>query len=378
MLYQRIIENRITSNLFKGSIIVLYGPRQVGKTTLTKKIFNAYSGKKIFFRGDIPSERSIFKEPEPTKIIPYLQGATLVVIDEAQLIENIGVLLKVMYDTHPEIQFFVTGSSSFDLANKIREPLTGRALEYMLYPLSYEELHAVDGKLSMEQHFEARMNYGWYPKIVTADPVIRSEYLELLQNNTVYKDIFALENIKKPEILERLVIYLAHTIGSVVKIGSIARELKTTETTVRRYIQLLEKMFVIIKIPAYSGNPLNEIKNGYKIYFTDIGFRNSVIHNHTDFSIRNDKGAVFENYFIIERIKFLNNHNISVNTYFWQNYQQVEIDYIEEVNGTFSLYECKYSERKTNAFNLFKKDYSSVSFSTIITPQNYDQYILPE
>jgi hypothetical protein len=281
-----------------------------------------------------------------------------------------------MFDTHPEIQFFVTGSSSFDLANKIREPLTGRALEYMLYPLSYEEIQLHDGKLAMDQKEQERMLLGWYPKIVSSSQHDAREYLEILQNNTFYKDIFTLEHIKKPVILEKLIIFLANNIGTVVRIGSIAREIQTTEVTVTRYIDILEKMFIVKKLPAYSRNPNNEIKGGYKIYFTDIGLRNSIIKNHNTLELRTDAGALFENYVIMERIKYLNNHRIFVNNYFWQNYKQGEVDYIEEYLGYLYAYEYKLSHRASRAMKLFYAEYKDViKNSEVITLENYTSFI---
>lgn len=379
MLYTRILEKTIKDNLFKKQIIILYGSRQVGKTTLIQKIFDEYAGKKIFFRADIPSERDVFKESEPTKILRSLNNATLVIIDEAQLIKNIGSTLKVMYDTHPEIQFIVTGSSSFDLANKIREPLTGRALEYMLYPLSYEEIYSTEGRLFMNQHFDQFMKFGFYPKVVSLGNNDAREYLDILQNNTFYKDIYSLENIRKPAILENLIVYLANNIGTIVRIGSIAREIKTTDQTVERYIQILEKMFVIMKISSFSRNPNNEIKGGYKIYFTDIGLRNSIIKNYNDSSIRLDKGALFENFFIIERIKFLNNHRLFKNKYFWQNYQQIEIDYLEESNGMIDCFECKWGDRRSGSIKVFKQEYEKeIQNIYTVHTENYTDFLMYE
>ncbi len=375
-IYERTIEKRIKDSFFKEQIIVIYGPRQVGKTTMVKKFFDEFEGSKKFFRADIPSEKDVFKEAEPSKILRLLDGATLVIIDEAQLIENIGVVLKVMFDTHPEIQFVVTGSSSFDLANKIREPLTGRALEYMLYPLSYQEVQKNKGSVFMEQNFENTMMFGWYPKVFGLSNAEARQHLEILQNNTLYKDILMLENIKKPAVLEKLIVYLANNIGTVVRIGSIARAISTTDKTVERYIQILEKMFVIVKIFSYSRNPNNEIKNGYKIYLTDVGLRNSIIKNHNQSEVRYDKGALFENLFIMERIKFLHNNAVSKNMYFWQNYQQVEVDYIEESDGTFEAFECKFVDRSTKSLFLFENEYAEqVKKSYVVTRENYKDFI---
>jgi predicted AAA+ superfamily ATPase len=220
------------------------------------------------------------------------------------------------------------------------------------------------------------MIFGWYPKIVLSSQADAREYLEILQNNTFYKDIFTLEHIKKPVTLEKLIVFLANNIGTVVRIGSIAREIQTTEVTVTRYIDILEKMFIIKKLPAYSRNPNNEIKGGYKIYFTDIGLRNSIIKNHNTLDIRTDAGAVFENYVIMERIKYLNNHRIFVNNYFWQNYKQGEVDYLEEYLGYLYAYEYKLSHRKSRAMKLFHAEYKDVIKNTeVITLENYSSFI---
>jgi predicted AAA+ superfamily ATPase len=376
MLYKRILEDTIKSNLFKNQIIVLYGPRQVGKTTLVRKIFDEFPGKKVFYQGDIPSERRIFEEPEPSRIKYEIGEAKLVIIDEAQLITNIGVTLKVIYDRLPDVQIIVTGSSSFDLANKIREPLTGRALEYMLYPLSYEEVRNMRGNVFMYQQFDKLMNYGWYPRVLELDNESSKQQLGLLQNNTLYKDIFALEDIKKPKILQDLVNFLAINIGSVVRIGSIAREIRTTEKTVERYIDILEKMFVIVKLPTFSRNANNELRNGYKIYFTDVGFRNSIINKFGDVELRMDKGLLFENFFILERIKFLNNHQKFKKKYFWQNYKQQEVDYIEEDNGRLAVFESKFETRKSKAINIFQDEYTGLVDSiNIIHRDNYNLFL---
>ncbi|MEK7175520.1 MAG: ATP-binding protein [Patescibacteria group bacterium] len=376
MIYKRILEDKIKSKLFKGQIIILYGPRQVGKTTLVKKIFNQFEGEKKYFQGDIPSERAIFEVPEPAKIMPIIGKAKLIIIDEAQLIQNIGVTLKVLFDTQKDIQIITTGSSSFDLANKIREPLTGRALEYMMYPLAFEEIKNEMGLMFLKQNFENLLNYGFYPKVLGENIEDAKTRLALLQNNTLYKDIFALENIKKPKVLQDLVTFLAINIGSMVKVGNIAREIKSTEKTIERYIDLLEKMFVIVKIYAYSNNLNNEIKKGFKIYFTDVGFRNSIINKFADLELRLDKGQLFENFFVIERIKYLNNNQIIKKKYFWQNYAQVEIDYLEESDGFLEAFECKFLARKTKSINLFKNQYQKIIKKIhIVDKENYSDFL---
>jgi predicted AAA+ superfamily ATPase len=229
----------------------------------------------------------------------------------------------------------------------------------------------------MNQQFSKLMNYGWYPRVLESGNDNAKEQLGLLQNNTLYKDIFTLENIKKPKVLQDLVNFLAINIGSVVRIGSIAREVKTTEKTVERYIDLLEKMFIITKLPAFSRNQNNESKNGYKIYFTDVGFRNSIIDKFSNLDLRVDKGNLFENFFIIERIKLLNNHGNFAKKYFWQNYNQVEVDYIEEQNGQLNVFECKFEERKSRAIKLFENEYKDIIKSmNVVHIENFQDFIV--
>ena len=370
-MYQRIVKKNIEKRLFKGKVIILYGPRQVGKTTLVKQILEEFNGEKLYIPCDVPSRKALVSSMEPSVLKRNFGNAKLVVLDEAQLVENIGVTLKVFVDAYPDVQVIATGSSSFDLANKIREPLTGRAYEYMLYTLSYEEV--ISNRIEKHDQEEFRMRFGWYPGM----PENTSEaeyYLEILQQNTFYKDIFALEQIKKPKVLQDILVQLAYSIGTVIKLENIAREVKTTSKTVERYLDILEKMFVICRIYPYSKNPANERKKGCKVYFTDVGLRNSLIKDHKELSIRNDKGALFENYFIIERIKYNSNHEIFNNIYFWQNYRQQEVDYIEIKEGDIDAYECKYAEKSLKSLDIFKDEYSPAR-THVVTLDVYDEYI---
>ena len=218
-----------------------------------------------------------------------------------------------------------------------------------------------------------RMRFGWFPG-VPENIHDATSYLEILQENTLYKDIFIMDEIRKPKVLQDLVIQLAFRIGSVISVQSLASEIKTTAKTIERYIDLLEKSFVIVRIYAFSRNPGNERKKGYKIYFIDIGMRNSIIKDHKEFSFRNDVGAVFENYFIMERVKFLSNHRKYVNSYFWQNYRQEEVDYIEQSNGELRAYECKFTHRVSKSLQLFALEYPSALAHTV-SSQNYGQFI---
>jgi uncharacterized protein len=374
-MYTRILEKTIKSSLFKGKVIILYGPRQVGKTTLVKKVLAESEHKTAYFQCDIVSQRKLFSEPEPYIIKNLLGDIKLVVLDEAQLIENIGTVLKVLVDTFPDIQIIATGSSSFDLANKIKEPLTGRAYEYMLYPLSFNEVYQNKGIVQLSAIHERAMRFGWFPAVYDSSETDAVNTLELLQQNTLYKDILTLENIKKPRVLEELVIYLAYNIGSVVTTNNISREIKTTIKTVERYLDILEKMFVIKRLYGYSNNIANETKKGFKAYFIDIGIRNSIIKNHNSITNRNDIGGLFENMFIMERIKQHANTQIFCNTYFWRTYKDIEVDYIEEKNGLLTAFECKYTNRPSKGLQILMDNYKNAS-GHMVDKVNYQTFLL--
>ena len=372
-MYTRILKNSIKDRLFKGKIIILYGLRQVGKTTLIKEIVRESNVKSLYLSCDIPSQRSLFNIPEPSILKKNIGDIDLLVLDEAQEIENIGLILKVFYDIYPNIQIIATGSSSFDLSNKIKEPLTGRAVEFMMYPLSIAEIMSQDKLSKINEEFY--MKYGLYPGLPQSNNDAE-QYLQLLQNNTLYKDMLIIDNIKKPKVLEDLLIQLADRIGSVLSIQSIANEIKTTHKTVERYIDILEKMFVIVRLYAFSKNPNNERKKGYKVYFTDIGIRNSIIKNHNDLQYRNDVGQIFENYWVMERVKYLSYNNIYCNKYYWQDYKQTEVDYIEERNDSLNIYECKWKNRNSKGIKIFEDYYKNENVTShIIDRENYINYI---
>ncbi|MDI9355347.1 MAG: ATP-binding protein, partial [Cyanobium sp. MAG06] len=306
----------IKDNLFKGKIIILYGPRQVGKTTLVNKIYEEYQEKKIFIQGDTDSAMSALNKAEPVLLRSYFNNSKLIIIDEAQNIENIGRIIKVYVDKYKDSQIILTGSSSFDLSNKVREPLTGRAIEYIMYPISFAEIITSKGMMDFKSIENQLFRYGMYPGILELGEMEKINNLRFLQNNTFYKDIFALENIKKPKVLQDIIRFLAFNIGNIITSNNLSREVGSSIKTVDRYIDLLEKMFVIKRLYGYSNNKSNEIKKGYKIYFTDIGFRNSVIDNFNNIDNRNDLGQIFENVFIMERIKYCEYNNNYSNKYF--------------------------------------------------------------
>lgn len=375
-MYQRTIEKSIKSKLFKGKVVIIYGPRQVGKTTLSKKIMNESGVKTLYIQADIASARELISKPEPQLLKAVFGDAKLVVIDEAQNIPDIGLILKTFVDTFPEIQVIATGSSSFDLANKTKEPLTGRVYEFFLYPLSLEEVsgNSVFAFKAKEVFF---MKYGFYPGVVNSGNEEAERNLETIQESYLYKDIFILESIKKPEVLRKIVTILAFSIGSSLSVNSIAREVGTTAKTVDRYLDLLEKMFVIKRLYGFSRNLSNEIKKGFKVYFIDIGIRNSIIKNHNGMDHRNDTGGLFENLFVIERIKYQNNHEVQANRYFWRTYNDIEVDYLEEKGGTLSAFECKYKERKSRGLKIFQEEYKH-AISHVVHNGNLFESVMSE
>ena len=374
-MYKRSIEDDIKKHFFQKKVIVLYGPRQVGKTTLVKKLYDEYDGEKVFFQCDIPSVRESLFVKSPEELKSYFRSAKLVILDEAQTVHEIGLMLKIFIDTYPDVQIIATGSSSFDLANKIREPLTGRAIEYMLYPLSVEEIVVSDNLLMYKRKESLYFRYGLYPGILDLSETEAENRLGTLQNNTFYKDIFTLDNIRKPKVLQDLIFFLAFNVGSVITSNNLANELRTTSKTIDRYIDILEKMFVIVRLYGYSNNKSNEIKKGYKIYFIDVGMRNSIIKSFNKIEERLDTGAIFENYFIIERIKYIKYKNINSNLYFWQGDRGLEVDLIEERNGRLYAFECKYKDRNSKGLKVFSSNYDN-SEANIVTKDNYLDFVL--
>lgn len=375
-MYQRTIEKSIKDKLFKGKVVIIYGPRQVGKTTLSKKIMNECGVKSLYIQADIASSRELISKPEPRHLKAVFGDAKLVVIDEAQNIQDIGTILKTFVDTYPEVQIIATGSSSFDLANKTKEPLTGRVYEFFLYPLSIEEV-SNNSLLDFKAREDFLMKYGFYPGVVNTGNDDARKNLEMIQESYLYKDIFVYEKIKKPEILRRLVMILAFSVGSSLSVNSLANEIGTTAKTIDRYLDLLEKMFVIKRLYGFSRNLPNEIKKGFKVYFIDIGIRNSVIKNHNDVEHRDDVGGLFENLFVIERIKYQDNHGAQANRYFWRTYNNIEVDYLEEKDGELRAFECKFKDRPSRGIKIFQAEYKN-SKSSLVHKDNLFESIFAD
>ncbi len=374
MISREIIQS-IHSKLDDNKAIILMGPRQVGKTTLLKYLQKEMNIPSVWWNGDEPDIRRILTESTSTQLKGLIGEAKLLIIDEAQRIENIGLTLKLIVDSIPQLKVIATGSSSFDLSNKINEPLTGRKWEFMMYPISEQELINHHGILEEGRLLEQRLIYGFYPEIVTHSGQQQELLLELT-NSFLYRDIFSLENIKKPINLERLVQALAFQIGQEVSINELAQTAGLDFHTVERYISLLEKSYVIFQLSPFSRNLRNEIKKSRKIYFFDNGIRNSVIKQFNPMGMRNDQGALWENFLMAERLKVLEYNKIATNSFFWRNHAQQEIDYIEERNGEIHAFEFKWNPKAKIRFSKsFTNEYKP-QITKGIHRENYLEFVL--
>jgi predicted AAA+ superfamily ATPase len=366
--------NHVKKLLKPGKVIVIYGPRRVGKTTLLKKIlenesnFISVSGEDLFTQ-KILSSQSI------DQLTRFIQSKDLLVIDEAQQIPNIGINLKLIVDHIPHVRVIVTGSSAFDLANKTGEPLTGRKYTLKMYPISQIELSNLENLAKTQSELESRLLFGSYPEVVLLESdEERKAYLFELVSSYLLKDILMFEGVKKSKKMIDLLILIAFQIGKEVSLSELATNLGINKATVERYLDLLEKVFVIVNIRGYSRNLRSEVTKTSRYYFCDNGIRNALINNFNLLCYRNDVGQLWENYLVIERLKKQEYNNIHSNNYFWRTYDQKEIDWIEERDGKLYAYEFKWNEKVVKCPTLFKNTYSDSDFECI-NLNNYLEFI---
>ncbi|SEW05802.1 hypothetical protein SAMN05428988_1655 [Chitinophaga sp. YR573] len=373
-MIKRAIYDQIISNLFKGKAIIITGPRQVGKTTLLQVIMEQADGKVLYLNCDEPDIRPMLANASSTSLKALIGDNTLVLIDEAQRVKNIGLTLKLLVDNFKDIQVIATGSSALELANEINEPLTGRKREYHLYPFSTNEMVANSSVLQESRLLEQRMIYGFYPDIVNSPADAQANLLELT-NNYLFKDVLSLQDVRKPALLERLLVALALQVGSEISYTEIGKTIGTDNKTVDRYIELLEKCFVVFQVGGFSRNLRNEIKKGKKIYFYDNGIRNALIKNFSPLELRQDVGSLFENFLVSERMKANHYTNHYVNTYFWRTHQQQEVDLIEESGGKLYAWEFKWNEKtKAKIPQAFMDAYPG-SITNIMNRTNYMEFV---
>jgi len=377
MDYNRQIYIKIQEMLFCEQVLIIYGPRQVGKTTLSKKILTDNQNIQTkYINCESLAVRELLSKETPSELKAFIGEAKLIVLDEAQQIENIGLKLKLLIDNYPELQIIATGSSSFDLANKVNEPLTGRKKTFYLYPLAQNEVKNRIGLESFTANYENFIRFGFYPRVVNlllekGEEAARDELSELA-SSYLYKDVLEFNNIRKSSVLDDLLRALALQIGNEVSFTELSQLLKVDQETVRNYIDILEKTFVIFKLRSFSRNLRKEISKRYKVYFWDLGIRNSLLQNFNPLELRSDKGALWENFVISEKIKANNNQRIFANYYFWRTYDQQEIDLIEERDGKLMGYEIKYELKasKFRAPKVFLNEYEGATVE-LITKENF-------
>ncbi len=346
-MVQRMIHDSVIQKMFKGKAVIITGPRQSGKTTLINMLLSRYQDKKILqMNADDIAIRNQMEDITGNELKRLVAGYDIVFIDEAQRIKNIGLILKIVVDEIKKIQLIATGSSSLDLANEIKEPLTGRKYEYTLYPLSFGELVQYHGLLEEKKQMTHRMVFGYYPEIVTSFGE-ESQLLHLLADSYLYKDLLAYEKISRPSLLDNILKALALQVGKEVTYHEVAQIVGADKGTVEKYINLMEKSFIIFKLPTLYRNVRNEIKKGKKYYFWDNGILNSILGNYNPVSSRTDLGTLWENIMVSERRKYLSFKQVIHQSYFWRTTQGQEIDLVEESRGRFSAYEIKYNPKRT-------------------------------
>lgn len=375
-MINRFLLNKIVTQCFNNKVILLLGARQVGKTTLLKILVEKLKVETKWLNAD---EADVNKEltaaNTSTALMQIIGSETkLVIIDEAQQIENIGLKLKLLHDTKPDLQIIATGSSSFDLVNRTSEPLTGRKRTFYLYPISYSELVDTTNKLEVRRTLNTRLIYGSYPEVINNPGKEKNILIELAQSY-LYKDILRLEGIRKSGHLEKLLQALAFQVGNEISYHELSRTVGNIDSsTVEKYLDLLEKTYVIYKLPAFSRNMRSEIKKGKKYFFYDNGIRNVLISNYAPTELRSDKGALWENFLFSERMKY--NHYVEnvPNTYFWRTHDQAEIDYIEDLNGVLNAFEFKWKVGKIRFPESFLNAYPN-NQTQVINHDNFESFV---
>jgi hypothetical protein len=372
---ERALLGQIKSWLYEGKVLIIYGARQVGKTTLSKRILEDYPGS-TYLNCEHNIVKELLESGNLERFRTNIGNSSLVVLDEAQKIKDIGSILKLIHDTFPDIQILATGSSSFELSSELSEPLTGRNVKFTLFPFSLSELKPYATPFQLDEKLEEFMRYGMYPEIIQRPENQKTVLLDQMAGDYLFKDVLKFENLKRPELLLNLLKALALQLGNEVSFRELSGLLKVTTETIQRYIELLEKSFVLFRLPSYSRNLRNEIARSHKFYFYDLGIRNSLLHNYLPLSSRTDTGSLWENFCLIERMKKNQKDMRQVSMYFWRTYQQKEIDLIEESEGKLKAFEFKWNPKAHVKMPAeFLKAYNNSSFE-IVHRENYQSFML--
>lgn len=373
-MFNRIIENHLKKDLFKGKALVILGARQVGKTTLIHYFLDQIKSMKIIrFNGENPTDREILAGKDLESLEHLIGGYNIIFVDEAQKIPDIGQTSKLIVDHFKKKkQLILTGSSSFNILHQTNESLTGRKFVYELFPLSAEEIITSKHRLTFEKELENVLIYGSYPEIYLSGNSEKERLLTSLVSSYLFKDIFELQNIRNPAVLSKLLSALALQIGSEVSLNELSNLLGIDLKTVERYIDLLEKSFIIFRLPPYYTQKRKTISRRNKIYFYDLGVRNTMLNNFNPLFQRDDVGALWENFIMIERKKYRSYHRLNVNPFFWRSYDKAEIDLVEERGGELKGYEIKWGKKRTNPKSWL--EYKGASYRTI-DKKNYLDFI---
>ena len=368
---QAVIQDEIENN---DKIILLFGARQTGKTTLSMELLRKAKGKKLVINADEIRYHDVLSSRDYNKMKLLLEGYDILFIDEAQRIPDIGINLKIIKENNPRMKMLITGSSSFEIASHVKEPLTGRSISHSLHPVSLTELKTEINAFEIQHRIEEYMLFGLYPEILQYPTSNKKEkYLRELVSSYLYKDVLELAKIRNPSKITDLLKLLAFQIGSEVSLLELAKKLGLSQETVAAYIDILEKAFIIFRLGGFSKNLRKEVSKRDKIYFWDLGVRNTLINNFSQIGFRNDLGAMWENLLIAERIKYLNYNEKYRSSYFWRTYTGAEIDYIEEVQGQLFAYELKYKKARKKAPKTWIDNYNN-NFKSI-TADNFWEFI---
>lgn len=375
MYIQRFIEKAIQKSLILNKVIVVYGTRQVGKTTLVRHILTSVKEPHLFVSGEDNDVRPWLSSESLVTLKQYIGKHTLLVIDEAQRIPNIGINLKLIVDHIDGVRILVTGSSSFDIANQVGEPLVGRKRQFTLYPFAQMELSSSEPLHETKALLPSRMIFGAYPKVITTSDIReKREILESLIDGYLFRDILVFEDIKKSSKLLDILKLLAFQIGSEVSLNEIGQQIGMDSRTIEKYLDILEKIFIIKRINGFSRNLRKEVTKTSRYYFCDNGVRNAIINNFNNLDIRNDVGQLWENYIVMERLKRQEYTSMYANTYFWRTYDQKEIDFVEEREGKLFGYEIKWKKEKKSPPREWLETYPEASYECI-TQENYLEFI---
>lgn len=371
----RTLQNTITNQMGKGKVITIMGARQVGKSTFIKQLLEGKDDV-LWLNGDDSDVRLLLSDMSSTRLRSIIGNNKCVVIDEAQRVTNIGLVFKLISDQIPNVQLIATGSSSFELANRVNEPLTGRKREYKMFPFSFKEMVDCNGLLDETRLLPHRLVYGYYPEVVTS-PGEEKLVLKELVDSYLYRDMLSFDRIKHADSLHRLLKALALQIGCQISYNEIANLIGINAKTVERYIDILEQCFIVFRLNSYAKNLRNELKASRKIYFWDLGIRNAIIGNLSQVENRADVGELWENFLVSEKMKALTYSNSFAQTYFWRTKQQQEIDFLQEEDGMLQTFEFKWNEKKakTKQPETFKKAYPDATYK-VITPKNVEEFLL--